>query len=122
MAGPRIVLIEDEDAIRGALRRYLEREGYEVADAPEGGAGLVLLREKPAALVITDIFMEGREGLETIREIRREFPETRIIAMSGGSDALDPLAFAEALGASRVLAKPFDLAELGKAVAEVLNL
>src|SRR5437899_1763589 len=119
----RIVLIDDEDSLRAALRRYLERTGYEVAEAQEGAAGLKLLREAPAALVITDIFMEGREGLETIRAMRREFPKVKIIAMSGGGtdSPLDPLTMAQQLGASRVLNKPFSLEEMGKAVEDLVG-
>src|SRR5712664_3132519 len=117
----RIVLIDDEDSLRGAVRRFLERQGFEVAVARDGSAGLKLLREQPAQIVITDIFMEGQEGLGTIREMRREFPDLKIIAMSGGSSGpFDPLAVAQEMGASRVLSKPFDLATLGKIVAELL--
>jgi len=118
----RIVVIDDEDSLRSALRRFLERLGFEVAEARDGTEGLKLLREGNAQVAITDIFMQGREGLETIRDIRREFPDLKIIAMSGGSAGpLDPLVLARELGANRVLSKPFDLATLGKVVAELLK-
>jgi CheY-like chemotaxis protein len=118
----RIVLIDDEESLRGALRRFLERLGYEVAEASDGSAGLKLLREQPAQLAITDIFMQGQGGLGTIREIRQEFPSLKIIAMSGGSSGPeDPLAVAKDMGANHVLSKPFDLATLGKVVAELLK-
>ena len=79
-----ILIIDDDDQIRRVLRKTLERDGYDVADAPNGKEGIRLYRENPADLVITDIIMPEKEGIETIRELRRDFPEVKIIAISGG--------------------------------------
>jgi len=118
-----ILVIDDDDQFRGMLREMLERAGYEVADAPNGKEGIRLYRENPADLVVTDIIMPEKEGIETIMDLRREFPEVKIIAMSGGG-RIDPeeyLHMAEKLGAKRTFAKPVEREELLKAVGEVLG-
>ncbi len=79
-----ILLINDDEALRVALWLALERAGYSVLVARDGREGLQLFRGLPPDLVITDIVMEGQEGLETIQSLRREVPGVKIIAMSGG--------------------------------------
>src|SRR5690349_994065 len=80
----RILIIDDETALRLWLRVVLEGAGHQVVDAPDGTAGLQALRRQPADLVLCDVFMPERDGLETIRALRREFPHVRVVAMSGG--------------------------------------
>jgi len=80
----RILLIDDDAPVRRTLRKMLERQGYEVEEAPDGKAGLTLYQENPADLIITDLIMPEMEGIETIMELRRRFPDVKIIAMSGG--------------------------------------
>jgi len=119
----RILVIDDEPQIRSLLRQMLEREGHDVEDAADGKAGLQLFREHPADLVITDILMPEKEGLETIRELRRDFPDTPAIAISGGG-TFDPdlcLNLASKLGASEVIQKPFLKRELLEAVRRTLE-
>jgi len=118
-----ILVIEDDDHVRGMLRQMLRGEGYEVMEAAEGGAGLKLYREKPADLVITDIVMPGKEGLETIMELRRSYPRVKIIAISGGGrlGPRDYLQTAKLLGAHRIFFKPFEMKELLQAVQELLG-
>ena len=79
---PRILVIEDNDAVRRMVGRVLVDEGYEVQEAADGSAGLNAYREQPSDLVITDIVMPDTEGLETIRELCRYDPPAKIIAMS----------------------------------------
>jgi DNA-binding response OmpR family regulator len=120
---PLILVIDDEVHIRTLLREMLERSGYEVMDAPDGAAGIRLYRENPADLVITDIIMPKKEGLETITDLRIEFPEVKIIAMSGGG-TVGPesyLQIAEGFGALRIFAKPFKMNELLAAIQELLG-
>ena len=110
----RILVIDDEDEIRMVLRQFLEEAGYEVDEAHDGIEGTRLCREKPADLIIVDMIMPGKEGMETILDFRADFPEVKIIAMSGGGD-LGPepyLQVAEGLGAIRVFTKPFRLEEI----------
>jgi CheY-like chemotaxis protein len=119
----RILVIDDDEQFRDLVRQVLGREGYEVVEARNGREGMDLYRATPTDLVISDILMPEQEGLQTIRELRREFPEAKIIAVSGGGlrGTMNFLKAARLLGAERTLWKPFDLDELRQAVREVLN-
>ena len=118
----RILLVDDDDPFRTMLHKTLERAGYEVQDAPNGRVALALYLENPGALIITDLVMPEKEGLETILELRRNHPGAKIIAISGGGrmNAKVNLVMAEKLGATRTLAKPFSQQELFDAVSNVL--
>ncbi len=120
----RIIVIDDNDAARGTMRRVLEKAGHEVLEASDGDAGLKLLAETGVTLVITDIFMPGQDGIVTLRRIKKEFPGVRVIAVSGGdaTGRIDLRKDAELLGAARTLRKPFAPAELRRAVEETLAL
>lgn len=120
----RILIIDDNTPTRQMLRQALERAGYEVTDAPDGRAGVQLQRTIPADVIITDILMPEQEGLETIRELRRDFPTAKIIAMSGGGQigSASFLTIAERLGARRALQKPFGLQEMLDVVEEMLQI
>lgn len=117
-----ILVIDDEPAIRDVLRRMLERAGHEVLVAANGNVGLDLFRRQGADLVVTDVIMPEREGVETMREIKRIDPRAKVIVISGGGSigADDFLHLAERLGADRTLAKPIDRAALMAAVDELL--
>lgn len=117
-----ILIIDDDDMFRDVLASALEQTGHQVRQATNGIEGLNMFHARPAELVITDIVMPEKEGLDTIRDLRREFPKARIIAMSGGL-AHDPklyLHMAEKFGATAVLAKPFQLSDLKKVVDAAL--
>ena len=118
-----ILLIDDDEALRVALHLALERAGYSVVVARDGREGLQLFRRLLPDLVITDIVMEGQEGLETIQALRREAPGVKIIAMSGGGSRDDRtfLDAARLLGAQQTLDKPFDPQHLLTAVRVVLH-
>jgi CheY-like chemotaxis protein len=120
----RILVIDDEPQLRAVLKRFLEIEGYEVEVAADGREALRIYAGKPADLVITDLIMPEKEGIETIRELKDSYPGIKIIAMSGGG-RLGPetyLTLARKLGAQRTLSKPFELKALGDAVRELLAL
>ena len=119
----RILLIDDEDQIRATLREIMQKEGYEVEEATDGLEGMRLYREKPADLVVTDMIMPKKEGMEKIMELRTEFPEAKIIAISGGGWVRpEPyLQVAEGIGAIRVFAKPFDIEAFLAAIRELLK-
>jgi DNA-binding NtrC family response regulator len=110
----RILVIDDEEDVRAVVGGALRTAGHEVLFAPEGAQGLTLMRSpqgKSVQLVITDILMPEKEGLETIRDLKSEFPDIRIIAMSGGGKVLKSTSHfftADELGAHAVLRKPFD--------------
>jgi len=118
----RILVIEDDDSVRKLIRRILEGAGYTVLEAPDGVQGVQVYREQRPDLVLTDIFMPGKEGLETILELGLLDPEVRIIAVSGGGNMgiLNPLPMAAKLGALRTLSKPFSGKELVDLVEEIL--
>ena len=118
----QILVIDDEAAIREFLRDALEGEGYVVDAAADGEAGLRAFRAEPADVVLCDIFMPGKDGLETISALIREFPSARIIAMSGGRFGdLDLKKVAMLLGAVGALNKPFTLDELLSTVSEFVE-
>ncbi|HEY3279411.1 MAG TPA: response regulator [Gemmatimonadales bacterium] len=119
----RVLIMEDDDSLRPVLRAALERAGYEVADAADGEAGLQLYREFGADLVLVDVFMPVRDGLEVIAALRGESPHVKIVAMSGESRVgqADMLQVAAALGAACTLRKPFQARELLRVIREVLG-
>ena len=119
----RILVIDDDAAVRGAVRRTLESLGHEVLEADDGAKGLTLLADQGADLVITDIFMPGQDGIVTVRRIRKEFPDVKMIAMSGGdsSGRMDLRQDAVLLGAAASLRKPFEREDLMRAVESVLG-
>lgn len=118
----RILVIDDDPAIRASTRRLLERAGYTVLEADEGKAGMRLLEADPVDLVLTDIYMPGEDGFATIRHLRRDFPAIKIITMTGGVRAglADLSDTAAALGAASTLRKPFNKAQLLDAVRGAL--
>jgi CheY-like chemotaxis protein len=119
----RILVIDDEASVRTLIRRILEGEGHLVHEAGDGEDGLAQLQSTPVDLVITDIFMPHKEGIETIRELRRQFPGAKILAISGGgkqSGLEPPLTEAKLFGAHDILAKPFTPQELLAVVSAAL--
>jgi DNA-binding response OmpR family regulator len=119
----RILVIDDDADLREVMQETLESSGHEVLLAPDGVLGLQLQRDRPADVVITDIFMPDKEGIETIRELRQEFPGVRIIAMSGGGSHVKKpgyLSTASELGADIVLRKPFESSVLLDSIKTVL--
>jgi DNA-binding response OmpR family regulator len=117
----RVLIIEDNDDLRAILRHALQAEGFEVSVASSGHKGLELQRQGPASIVVTDIFMPDGEGIETIAVLRTEFPQAKIIAISGGGKAIggDYLPVAKELGVEKALRKPFELDEFVNAVRDL---
>lgn len=118
----KILLVEDEDAFRMILKQMLERDGHTVLPAANGRKALRLCIDGGIDLVVTDIVMPDMEGLETIREIRKQHPALKVIAMSGGGriGAEDYLRIAGKLGADQTLVKPFSRTQLRAAISGVL--
>ncbi len=119
----RILVMDDDEQIRTTIHQVLDLEGHEVIEAPDGKEGINLFKESGADLIITDIVMPEKEGLETITELRRDFPDIKIIAISGGGrgDPKSYLTLAKGFGALRTLTKPFEREELLEAVRELLE-
>ncbi len=119
----RVLIIDDDLQMREMMVQAVERAGYHAAGAANGKIGLGIHSQEPADLVITDLIMPEKEGIETIRELRKDFPQLKIIAISGGGRAGPEgyLNVAKAIGANRTLSKPFDLKTLLAAVKELLE-
>src|ERR1017187_8592397 len=119
-----IMVIDDDIQIRAFIRELLEGEGYEVREAGNGTEGVKAFRQRPADLVLCDIFMPEKEGLQTIRELQDEFGKVKIVAMSGGNhqcSQVDFLPLARKCGGVSVLHKPLAPKTLLGAVREVLG-
>jgi DNA-binding response OmpR family regulator len=117
----RILLIDDDDLLRGVLAKALHHAGHEIIQASDGKLGVDLARATQVDLVITDLIMPVQEGVETIMTIHQERPRLPIIAMSGGvSNSGLYLEIAGKMGARRVLAKPFTPKELSEVIDEVM--
>ena len=119
---PVILLIDDEENFRSVLKQVLVNAGYEVMEASNGVEGIRYFYEKPADVIVTDIIMPEKEGIETIIELKNAFPDVKLIAMSGGGWYGTDIDFdmAKKLGA-RTLDKPFALQELLDVVKETLD-
>jgi DNA-binding NtrC family response regulator len=117
-----VLVIDDEDEVRQAVRHILEAAGHLVIEAADGNPGLKLYRERRPDLVITDIVMPDKEGIETIREILKFDPAARVIAMAEtGPWRMDVLKIAESFGATQTLRKPIRADELLACVDHVLR-
>ena len=118
----RILLIEDDIQLQKMIHRMLINEGYDVQDASNGNEGINCFHEAPADLVITDIVMPEKSGLDAIAELKSAYPKVKIIAMSGGGrTGVKLLNMARKLGVDRILKKPFTRVELISAVDEMLS-
>jgi CheY-like chemotaxis protein len=110
----RILLVDDNPQIREVLEAALVQHGHQVVPARDGKEGMKLLRQSQCDVVLTDILMPEKDGLQLLREVRAEFPTMRVVAMSGGSPhqpGSDALRTASKFGADAVLHKPFTVAE-----------
>jgi CheY-like chemotaxis protein len=119
----RVLVIDDEELARYTMREILESAGYEVVEAANGNQGLAHLRINKFDLVVTDIIMPEKDGIETIIELKNDFPEMTVIAVSGGGRSLrlDFLKLAKQYGATKVLAKPFSEEDLLASMEDCLN-
>ena len=128
-----ILIIDDEEDIRDALQMVLESAGHDVKVASNGNDAVQLQHDEPADLLITDIIMPGKDGIDTIKEIRQEFPGIRIIAISGGGGVQSTeyapeaitttayLAAAKEAGADMAFTKPFERDDLIQAVDDLFG-
>jgi DNA-binding NtrC family response regulator len=119
----RVLIIDDDESVLAATTRILTDAGYDIMTASGGCQGIETLRETTVDLVITDVFMADMDGMEVIREIRRNSPDTKVIAISGGSAVFSEnyLPYAEKLGAQCSLEKPFSSADLLAAMQGLLS-
>jgi len=114
----KILIVEDDDEVRDVLKTLLQEEGHELFEASDGNQAIEQFRRIPADLVILDIVLPDKEGLETIIDLRRTHPNVKIMAMSGGgrTSPQDYLDMAKRLGAVEVIAKPFSIDDFLRSV------
>jgi CheY-like chemotaxis protein len=115
-----ILIVDDEAPVRDVLKHKLEQCGYDVCEAADGNEAIRALESVSFDLVITDIIMPEKDGIETICFLRAKQPDVKVIAISAPSNQLF-LESAYGLGAARVFNKPLKLAELAQAVEELLS-
>ena len=119
----RILVIDDEPSILLMIKKMIEKAGHEVDIALNGGEGLELFEKNGYNLIITDIFMPQKEGLEIILELRKKYPKLKIIAISGGG-RFGPegyLPSAKLFGADMIFQKPFVQKEFIEAISKLLS-
>ena len=119
----KILLIEDDESQRYLLRYELTGAGYEVIEATNGDEGINVFKKQPCDLVITDIFMPVKEGLETILELK-QLGDVKIIAISAGGlgfDKTNALTIAKDMGADHIMTKPIRIKQLDKIIKELTH-
>ncbi len=119
----RILVIDDELSVLEVLRKILQFEGYDVITATNGEEGVELFRQTPCDLVITDMVMPGKDGLQTILDLRQEEPDLPVIAVSGGGTISKEryLVVAGYLDRVITIAKPFSVESITEAVTKLLS-
>lgn len=119
----RIMVVDDEEQIRSMLKQMLEHEGYEVHTAQNGEEGMTLVGRYAFDLVITDMIMPVKDGLKLIMELVRDYPDLKILAISGGGaiKAERYLTMAGYLGEIATLEKPFKRESLLELVREQIS-
>ncbi len=118
-----ILVVDDDPDVVAFLANTLKLDGHETFIAGNGEKALETLREKPVDVVVTDIFMPEMDGLDEIIAITKDYPNVKIVAISGGGETveIDLLSYAKDLGASKILHKPFSPRQLRDAVKAVLE-
>lgn len=118
----KILIADDEPSVLEVMRRILAVDGHEVIEARDGEEAVRKIRTEQPALALIDLFMPRKEGLETIMQLRKNHPDLKIIAISGGNPThgMSFLDMAARLGAHRTMAKPFSMEEMRNTIAEVL--
>jgi DNA-binding NtrC family response regulator len=118
----RVLVIEDDEYFRAIVRDTLARAGHLALEAPNGIVGMTLCKQQPFDVVVVDLVMPEKDGIETIMELKKSFPSMRTIAMSGGgryANKDEYLRVARCIGAMETLTKPFTDQQLLGAVERV---
>lgn len=119
----RILVIDDEAQVRNVIGRYLEHGGYEAVCVADAGEAIEAVRSQFFHLVITDILLPEKNGIELIADLDKELPGLKFIAISGGGQIPADLYLesARSQGATLSLMKPFDRADLLDAVEQLIG-
>jgi len=118
-----ILIVDDDPAIQVLFEQFLQGRGYSTSVVVDGMAALLAIEDRKPDLVITDIMMDGMDGLALVREIRKKFPKMPIIAISGGRRAMSVNfeSSAEKDGADEFMEKPVKLADLFQSIQRLLE-
>lgn len=120
----RVLVVDDDPILRAVAVEALTQAGHACAEAADGELALDWLAANPADLVVTDMFMPRKDGLEVLREVKARWPGIKVIGVSAGWNefkAADILRMADLMGADAVTGKPLDAAKFTALVAEVLG-
>ena len=119
----QILIIDDEPQIRSMLKKMLEQEGFDIIVASDGKEGMKLFEKDPVDLVITEIIMPEKDGIEVILALRKDYPDVPIFAISGGGRKPPDgyLKMAKLSGAQAIFEKPIEKEELFDAVKKALE-
>jgi len=117
-----ILVVDDDPQVRSMLVRFLKSSGFEVSEAEDGGEALRIISSSEIDLIILDLIMPGKEGLETLMTLRKSGNTSKVIAVSGGAKSVstDFLPVAQKLGADAILRKPFRIETLLNTIQELL--
>lgn len=119
----KILVVDDEEQIRSLLKDLLERDRHEVYIAEDGAYGLEKVADTEVDLIITDLVMPNKTGIDFIMELKKSCPNVKVIAISGGGGIqgrFDYLEIAKLIGAEKTIRKPFTLSQIREAVAELM--
>jgi CheY-like chemotaxis protein len=119
-AARKILVVDDDPGVRDVIRSMLESAGYSVLAAENGKEAMKILKDTRVDLILTDLVMPEQEGIETIKALRRDYPDLKVIAMSGAFGG-DYLRIASYLGAHGTLPKPIQMRALLKLIGETLG-
>lgn len=119
----KIMIVDDEDPVRAMLKEMLNMLDHEISEATNGREAIEKYCNQPVDLIITDLVMPDKSGIDLIMELKEEFPDVRVLAISGGggiTGRFDYLPIAQLLGADFILKKPFQMKELCNKVESLL--
>ena len=118
-----ILVVDDEDSVRELVKEMLSRDGYTIYEASNGQEAVDSFNEHPVDLILTDLVMPEKSGIDLIMQLKNENSQVKVVAISGGggiTGRFDYLPIAKLLGARAIIRKPFTMAEIRKAVSEAL--
>jgi CheY-like chemotaxis protein len=118
---PRILVVEDDPRVRDVLHEALAMAGYDVVATADGEEALRAYAAAPTDLIITDLMMPRKDGVETIRGLRRQHPAAKVIAVTAARGRFNRLTAARHVGAYHTLLKPFGMSDLLTMVRDVLT-
>ncbi len=119
-----ILVVDDEEPVRALVRKILVKDGHEVLEAENGQVACDVFASSDIDLIVADLVMPEKNGIEMIMEIKRTHPKVKVVAISGGvgfSGQIDLLSVAKLLGAKHIIKKPFNIDDLRGAVNDLLS-